>query len=220
MGRGPFGGNMDIALKTAQLLVSRICHDLAGGVSAIGAGVELLSEDGSAVETESLDLIASSAHQTSQRLQFMRAAFGQSGGNGESFRLSEIIALTHGFLEGGRVSLIAASEERLMPLGPGKLLLNLALLGAEALPKGGVLSLSALDVDGRLGFAVSAEGAGARFSPDTRAAFRPDIDPESLTARTVNAHFTAVLAQNLGAELEIGEDEGGHVRLAALVGEK
>ena len=52
---------MDIELKTAQLLVSRICHDLAGGISALSTGAELLTEEGGAPEAETLALIASSA---------------------------------------------------------------------------------------------------------------------------------------------------------------
>jgi len=208
---------MKIDVTAAQLLVSRICHDLAGGISAVSTGAELLAEEGGGMEADSMALIATSARQSTNRLQFLRVAFGRAGGEGGTVALTELIALTHGLLEGGRVSLLYEGGDERVPLPAGKLLLNLCLIGAEALPRGGVLTVSARTVDGGLGFAVSAEGAGAALAPETRAALAVDVDSASLTARTVNAHFTAVLAHAVGAALEIGGSEGREVRIAALI---
>ena len=36
---------MQIDLKVAQLLSSRICHDLAGPIGAVNTGLELMEED-------------------------------------------------------------------------------------------------------------------------------------------------------------------------------
>lgn len=208
-------------LRTTQLLASRICHDLAGGISAISAGAELFADEGGALGADSLDLITASAQQTSSRLQFIRVAFGQgggqAGGDGAKIALSALMALMRGLLEGGRVSLVFDGDDGDVPLGAGKLLLNLGLIGAEAMPRGGVLSVSVRHLGAQLGLAVLADGAGAVLSPDTQAAMRPDMDSDSLTVRTVNAYFTAKLAQNLGAELEISAQQGADVRLAALV---
>lgn len=207
---------MDIDLKTTQLLVSRICHDLAGGISALSTGAELLADEGGAPD-DALDLIASSARQSTRRLQFLRVAFGQGGGEDGSFSMSHLRELTHGLLEGGRVSLVWPEDGARISIGAGKLLLNLCLIGSEALPRGGVLYLNSGEVDGRLGFAVSAQGDGARLTAETQRALSVDVDAENLTSRTVNAHFTAVLAQKLAAELEIQTREGMEVRLAVLL---
>lgn len=208
---------MDIELIAAQLLVSRICHDLAGGISALGTGAELLIDEGGAPEGDALALIASSAQQSSHRLQFLRVAFGHGGGEDGSISMAELRELTHGFLEGGRVSLVWPDDSARIPMGAGKLLLNLCLIGSESLPRGGVLDISCGHVDGKLGFAVAAEGDGARLLPQLKAAMAPDVDAQSLTPRTVHGHFTAVLAAKLAAELEIQADEDREVRLAALL---
>ena len=35
---------MQVDHRMAQLLVSRVCHDLAGGISAISTGTELIAK--------------------------------------------------------------------------------------------------------------------------------------------------------------------------------
>lgn len=214
---------MDIELKNAQLLVSRICHDLAGGISALSTGAELLGEEGGVADSDALALIASSARQSTRRLQFLRVAFGQGGsqGGGEIIAMTDLRDLTHGLLEGGRVSLVWAdggdSASNQVPLAAGKLLLNLCLLGSEALPRGGVLDVRAVQVDGRLGFAVAAQGDGARLAAELHQAISLNVAGQNLSPRTVHGHFSAVLAAELGAELEIQVDEGQEVRFAALL---
>lgn len=69
--------------QLAQLLGSRLCHDLVSPLGAIGNGVELLemSPDypGLAKSAE-LRLIAESVNAARDRIQGFRVAFGQSGG--------------------------------------------------------------------------------------------------------------------------------------------
>lgn len=208
---------MKIDVKVAQLLASRICHDLAGGISALSTGAELLADEGGVPAAEALALIASSADQTTRRLQFLRVAFGQGGGEGGTIAMAHLRELTSGLLEGGRVSLVWADDGERIALDAGKLLLNLCLIGSEALPRGGVLNISAAAVDGHLGFAVAAQGDGARLTAELEAAMTVDLNADDLTPRTVHGHFTAVLAANLGAELEIQAEPGAEVRLAALL---
>lgn len=207
---------MTIDLKVAQLLVSRICHDLAGGVSALSTGAELLLEEGGVPGSDALDLIAASARQSTKRLQFLRVAFGQGGGEGGSVSLTELRDWVRGLLESGRISLVWDDAPDRLELGEGKLLLNLCLLATEALPRGGVLVVNSGFVDGRRGIAVLAQGEGARLIPEMRQALSLDVDVDSLTSRSVNAHFTAVLAAKLTAELEIQVDDGKEIRLTAL----
>lgn len=207
---------MHIHFKVAQLLASRLCHDLAGGISAIATGAELLAEEGGVLGADALALIASSAQQTSQRLQFLRVAFGQGGGEGGTIALHELGKLTHAYLEGGRQSLVWDSAEARIPLATGKLLLNLCLIATESLPRGGVLDVQVGEVEGRLGFAVAARGAGARLPAEVAAVLRADADPELLTPRNVHGHFAALLAAQVGAELEIGPETADELHLAAL----
>lgn len=69
----------DKDLELAQLLCTRLCHDLAGPVGAAAAGVELIGGDLTQVDAETLGLIGNSSSAASLKLKFMRTALGVSG---------------------------------------------------------------------------------------------------------------------------------------------
>jgi len=208
---------MKVDFKVTQLLVSRVCHDLAGGISALSTGSELLLEEGEAPDDATLNLIALSAKQTAHRLQFLRVAFGLGGGEGGRITTQILRKLTSDYLEGGRVSLVWREENLRIDLNGGKLLLNLCLIASESLPRGGVVEVDIQALEGGLGIAVAAIGEGAGLAPELQAAFAAAVDVETLSSRTAHGHFAAVLAAQIGAELEIVSQGGSGVRLAALL---
>jgi histidine phosphotransferase ChpT len=63
-------------LNVADLVASRICHDLINPVGAIANGVELMEMTGTT--SEELDLISEGIHHTSARVRYFRIAFGQA----------------------------------------------------------------------------------------------------------------------------------------------
>ena len=63
-----------IELRVAELLASRLCHDLISPVGAVNNGIELLTEFGEDPDGESMQLIATSAKTASEKLQFFRIA--------------------------------------------------------------------------------------------------------------------------------------------------
>ena len=65
--------------RIAELLCSRICHELVAGVAAINNGVELISEIDPSMFDEAMTLIGSSAKQASARVQYYRMAYGFAG---------------------------------------------------------------------------------------------------------------------------------------------
>lgn len=208
---------MNIDHKVAQLLVSRVCHDLAGGISALSTGAELLREDAAMADGEALDVIAMSAHQSASRLAFYRIAFGLGGGNEDTITTDELKVLVHNFTEGGRLSLLWGANNTRIPLMAAKLLMNFCLIATESLPRGGVLRVDISEIGGRLGFAVAAQGDGAGLRPGMESALSVDVDVDLLTARTVHGHFAAVLANSLNAEMELQTEVEGEIRLAALL---
>ena len=59
-------------LKFAELLCTRLCHDLTGPIGAIANGAEFLSDEGFDMQGQAIELISSSAAQAVSRLQFYR----------------------------------------------------------------------------------------------------------------------------------------------------
>ncbi len=177
-------------LTLASLLVSRLMHDLAASAGAVSNGVEMLKEEGS--DAGAIELLEFSAAETVRRLEFFRLAFGAAGGLGVRQPLDEARAKTHAFFEGRRVRIewpTGAIADAPQPVV--KLILNLVLLGAEALPKGGTVTVAVGD---RL-LAVIAAGSAAALTDEKKSALSGT--PGALNARLVQPYYAGALARAL-----------------------
>ncbi len=200
----------DRELELAQLLCTRLCHDLAGPVGAVAAGVELIGGDPAQADAETLSLIGNSSAAASLKLKFMRVALGASGSATGDPR-----ALLDGYLDavagpGGKTAvtwpsadMLAAGVAKLGPLWV-QLLLNLFLLALEVQPSCKSLSLH---LDASNGLTVTIE---ARTTADRTMALREEIlaavdgrSGISLSARTVHSHLVGRLVRAAGGQIGI-----------------
>lgn len=200
-------------MRVMELLAARLCHELIGPVAAINNGIEAMGDADADFAREAAALVGGSARQAGGRLQFYRFAygFGRTGGiSGPPPH--ELVA---GYFAATRVSCEYRAAARALPLDQQKLACNLLLVGAEALPRGGALTLDA----GPNGPQVEAAGAGAALSEETKAALALTTPLEDLTSRSVHAYFTALLAHAL-ASRSIWREEGeaGRLRLGVALG--
>ncbi|MBL8689591.1 MAG: hypothetical protein JNL04_10850 [Rhodospirillaceae bacterium] len=195
-------------LKLAEMLASRLCHDLVNPIGAVANGVELLSEFCDTMQKDALDLVASSADSAMKRVAFFRVAYGFAG-HDEGQSILEVRALADGFLAGGKVALAwppGPDDAALgLPRSGLKLLLALVAFGAETLPRGGSLAVT---VESPTGARVVATGTGARIEASSEAilaAFKAGKTPalEALEAKSVGAAYAARLAREIGAELSV-----------------
>src|SRR5579871_1792592 len=194
------------ALRIAGLLASRLCHDLVGPLGAVNNGLELIAEEDAMAE-EALGLAQRSAKRASSRLQFFRYAFGAAGGE-PNFGHGEARPVALNLLNNGDIAVDWPEAKVELPTGAGRLLLNMALLASECLPRGGNLRVN-LSTN-RIAIAVN--GPQARLSAETKAAIAGSVTAAQLTARTVVGYYVVQLANGLGAKLELGEEGNGTVR--------
>lgn len=210
---------MLIDLRIAQLLCSRLCHDLIGPVGAVNSGIELLAEE-TALAGDALALVAQSGQQVARRLAYFRIAFGLGGGGGPR-AVAEARELALSSLAGGRLDFdwpaeaTACAEGRVAADGV-KLLLNLVLLAVDCLPRGGRVAVRAAPMDGGVGVALTAAGQGARLRDGMAQAMAVDAPGAALSAHTVIGGFAQSLARSLGSAVEVHEGADA-VRLAALL---
>ncbi|MBT7942230.1 MAG: hypothetical protein HN719_02625 [Alphaproteobacteria bacterium] len=213
---------MQIDLKIAQLLSSRLCHDLVGPIGAVNTGLELMEED-SDDDGAALGLMARSAAEATRRLAFYRNAFGMgAGGGGGKGALDEARILADGFLETTKVTLDWPEliPDALGPVPPGgvKVVLNMILIASESLPRGGVVGLSLVQLDEGLGVGLTASGEGAALREDLVHALAEDagLAEDVVTARNVHAYLAQCLARELGGKIEPSVGSNGEVQLAVL----
>ncbi len=203
--------------RVIELLCSRICHDLISPVGAINNGVELIEELGNRVVDEAIGLIDASGKKMSGHLQFFRMSYGFAGTQSiQSF--GDARELVEGILDGGKIGLDwpdAALPESAPAPGWGKLLLNQVALAAEGLPRGGTLAIAVSSPPAPHRLEVAARGNDAGLSDELKAALDPKIAIDALTARTVHAYFTALLARRLEAAIEVAVSQDGFTITAA-----
>jgi histidine phosphotransferase ChpT len=215
----PAGG---IDLRVAQLMCSRLCHDLVGPAGAINAGVEFLDE-AQGRDDGALALVANSGRQVTRRLAFFRVAFGLAGGADGVLSLAEARGLAEDLLAGGRVDLdwplagAGVDGQTPRPLDTARLVLCQVFIASGALPRGGKVEVRF--AEGRQGVEVrvSAIGRDAGLGDDLLAAIAPDVSPDKLTARTVHGYYSARLAERLGTQIRIDNGQPDQCRLSVVV---
>jgi histidine phosphotransferase ChpT len=205
-------------LTLTQALCTRLCHDLAGPIGAVSAGVELVGGDPSQVDAETLQLIANSSTAAAQKLKFLRVALGTPA---SSSSLADVKATIGGYLSSvaglsGPASVTWPADRELetvtqkIPAAAPQVLANLVILAIEVVPR---LRMVVIDVtDGHL--SVEAQGEiSTRLDPrQDLIALVANPDAASLTPKTVQAHYTlGLIGQHSGRLLARAVDNGCRV---------
>lgn len=186
------------SLDLAALLCSRVCHDLISPVAALVNGLEVMEDDKDA-ETQKLaiDLIKKSVGQASARLQFCRIAFGAAGSAGAQIDLTDAQKVARNFLEDDKTKLAWNLPPALLPKNRVKLLLNMLVIGAQTIPRGGNLTVDAVGQGETMGFRITAAGANARVGPAV-ASLLAGAPAEGVDAHAIQPFYTGLLAKACG----------------------
>jgi histidine phosphotransferase ChpT len=197
-------------LDLAALLCSRVCHDLISPVGAIINGLEVMEEDkDEETKAFALDLIKRSAGQASAKLQFCRLAFGAAGSAGAQIELGDAEKAVRGLFEDGKTVIMWQLPRELVSKNRAKLLLNMLLVGAGAIPRGGALNVEA--VNG--GYRVTASGQNARLAPAV-ADLLAGSPAQAVDAHTIQPLYAGILARDCGLTVSATR-EGDAVALVA-----
>ncbi len=202
-----------VDMRVMGLLCSHFCHELVNPMSAVNNGIELLLDVGDDMRDEAMSEIDSSAQRVTRRIVFYRMAYGMAGMSAVG-DLAAARGLADDVLAEGRLSLEWPDAERNPTLQPGwgRMLLNLAVAAAEAMPRGGVLTLEVDDSGGGVRLAAIARGDRLQIHPLTRPVFFGDVAVEDLEARNIHSYFTVRLAESLGGRVEITENGESEIR--------
>ncbi len=192
------------SLDLAALLASRVCHDVISPVGAIVNGLEVLEEEKDAeMRGHALALIKSSAAEASARLQFCRLAFGAAGSKGSSIDTGDAEHVTRQFLADERTRIEWSVPRVLMAKNKVKLLLNLCLIADAAIPRGGVISVSAKGEDDSVSFQIEAKGANARLAAGLASLLSGEPDEGAVDARSIQAYYTGLIARACGLAIAL-----------------
>jgi histidine phosphotransferase ChpT len=191
------------ALDLAALLCSRVCHDVISPVGAIVNGLEVFEEEkDEAMKQSALELIRKSATQASARLQFARIAFGAAGSAGVQLDLGDAEGVARGFLADDRLKLVWNLPRALLPKNRVKLLLNLLLIAAGAIPRGGTLTVDPVGEGEGMGFRLTAAGTNAKLQPSVETLLNQAAG-DGIDAHAIQPHYAGLLARHAGVQVRI-----------------
>ena len=192
----------------AAHLAGRLCHDLISPVSAIVSGLDLLDDPSAQdMREDAMNLIAQSSRKLAAVLSFARVAYGSST-SAETFDPRDLEALTKGIFSHVRAQLDWAVGEERLHKSIARALMNLAQLGATALPTGGTARLT-LRRDGEDIIAeLNAQGPRARLRPEAQEGLRWEPPTEGLSGQWVQPYYLASLVKDAGGRIdsELSED--------------
>jgi histidine phosphotransferase ChpT len=197
-------------LDLAALLCSRVCHDVISPVGAIVNGLEVLEEEKDAeMRGFAIDLIKKSARTASARLQFCRLAFGAAGSAGASIDTGDAETVARGLLGDDKTKLVWNAPRMLLPKNEVKLALNLCLIGAAAIPRGGVLEVTVrhLESGGAPRLGVEARGANARLAHHVPGLLAGESEG-AVDAHGIQVYYTWLVARACGMELTVAVGDG------------
>jgi len=192
------------SLDLAALLCSRVCHDVISPVGAIVNGLEVLEDEKDPeMRGIALDLIKKSAETASARLQFCRLAFGAAGSVGAMIDTGDAEQVARGLFADGRTQLEWTGQRILLPKNKVKLILNLCLVAAGAVPRGGVVlvSLSGSETDIRI--RVEAKGTNARLPNHVPGLLSGTPESNTIDAQAIQPYYTGLIARAADMTIEV-----------------
>jgi histidine phosphotransferase ChpT len=201
----------DAGLNLASLLCSRLCHDLLSPIGALNNGIELLADETDpGMRDQCITLLGDSARVSAAKLKFFRLAFGSAGGFGDSIPTFEAKAAIDGlFAAQGRIKTGWIISDPQIDKPAAKVMLNLAMIVGEALPRGGQLDIG-LERRGKE-IEIVVRGAGPRviLDPDLAKGLRGALREEELTSRTIAAWLVSRVARDHGGNVQLSDDTPG-----------
>jgi len=194
--------------KLAEMLCTRLCHDLTGPIGAVNNGAEFLDEEGFDMQNDAVQLIVSSAHEAVNRLMFYRQAYGRLNDAGEA-SLEEKKKLAEDFFSSTKIKLdwpdthtdacgISISQKM------ARLILNLLLINAASLIRGGTISVRISRTDmGDKQVLVRGVGETIKSDPETLAILKGQGEENQLSPKTAQAFLALKIAEEVGAQLAV-----------------
>jgi histidine phosphotransferase ChpT len=206
------------AVDLASLLCSRLCHDLMSPVGALNNGVELLTDEQDPdMRERCIDLLAESARTSANKLKFFRLAFGAAAGFGEAIDSGEARTALEGlFGSDGRHELVWMVADAKLSKGATKLLLNLALIGGDALVRGGRLDVGAESGAAGLEIVIRAQGPRVIVDESIRKMLVQGGD-DAVEPRSAGAWLAHSLAAEAGGSIQLSQPSEDVLVIGALL---
>ncbi|HET9688622.1 MAG TPA: histidine phosphotransferase family protein, partial [Pseudolabrys sp.] len=117
--------------------------------------------------------------------------------------LGDVETIARGFLEDDKTKLAWNLPRALLAKDLVKLLLNMLVIAAQAIPRGGRISVDPLGALDHVGFKVSAAGVTAKIPPALPPLLAGKSGSESVDAHRIQPFYTGLLARACGVQATV-----------------
>jgi len=187
-------------VQLAELVSIKFGHDLSGLAGSLTGILELIA-DSQDDSTNEVTLAIQTATELMLRLQLLRSAWG---GVSEEMDLSTLRAHKLGLVGAERLSLDldGLDQASFFPIAMARIVLNVMLMAAEAMPGGGVLSLSG---DPASHLVIQIAGPGAAWPAGFMLCMADEAEAWAALdgPRHLQAPLTALIAHHTGMRISI-----------------
>lgn len=192
------------ATDLAAMLCSRVCHDLINPVGAIGNGLEVLADPAQAeMAPFARDLISNAANQARTKLEFARLAYGASSTAGTDFDTRECERVAKLLFGIEKADLVWNVPLILLPKHKAKLLMNMLLIAAGSVPRGGTVTVTVEGPAGEETFRFVSKGPKTLI-PSGSEGLLSGAPEEGVDARGIQPFYTGILARMTNMAISIG----------------
>jgi histidine phosphotransferase ChpT len=197
------------AAELAALLCSRVCHDIAGPTSAMGAALSVLDDEGAAdMRDDAIDLLRTGAVSIRNKLEYARVCFGAAGSRAGEMTIQEIRAVAEPMFADARADLVFKTEAGALDKSAGRVLLNLIWMAIESLPRGGTVTVEAsASSDGGARLRVVASGPRIRLEPAYAGALSGQRPEDGYDGRSIQAYYAGLIAREAGGRAAASASE-------------
>jgi histidine phosphotransferase ChpT len=197
----PAPSTLPSAAELAATVAARLCHDFISPASAIVSGLDLLEDPESQdMREDAMSLITASARKLAAHLAFARVAFGASAA-ADTFDSRALKTLVEGVFAHVRAELAWELEVESVNKPAARALLNLAQIGAGAMPTGGVATLTGVRDGDFLVVGVRADSPKVRLRAEVAEGLRGEPLGDGLAGHWVQAFYVNQLVTEAGGTL-------------------
>lgn len=192
-------------LDFASQMCSRLCHDLISPVGAISNGLEILAEETDAdMRAQVIDLLYQSAQVTSSKLRYYRLAFGAPGGLDGAVDVRELKDTMNEFIQTGKAALDWRINEPTLPKSDVKLLMIGVLTAADALVRGGTITVR---TKGAHSYEIAASGPKVVLDDEVRSLLGGNLSSAHETSRYAPLVLFLSVLNATGLRHQVQENE-------------
>ncbi len=196
----------------AAMLCSRVCHDLINPVGAMGNGLEALEdpEQASSMQDLAKELVTNASKTALARLEFARLAYGASSTAGTDFDTRECERVAKLLFEVEKADLDWQISPAMVPKNKGKLLMNMLIIAAGSVPRGGMVKVSFRGESGKEEIEIIAssdpEKKQKTLIPSGVRELMAGNPENGVDARSIQPFYTGLLARLSDMDLAMGLD--------------